>query len=136
MQRDAYKNRLEVDPIPSNLEDLNDLEEPLIARRIIFLKIFNLPVSRWYMNKDHSINIPIDEDQILNTLDAVTQFPRMPNEAGIIPVDLKRRMMYNNTHKSDLVQPTKIDSSPGGTSQVEEPPLEWNKDSRPLSSTS
>ena len=41
----SYKNGLGVDPIPPGLKDLNELEEPLIARRIIFLKIFNLPVS-------------------------------------------------------------------------------------------
>ena len=104
----CYKNGLEVDPIPQNLRDLNELEEPLIARRIIFLKIFNLPVSRWYMNKDHSINVPIDMDQILNSLAAMTQFPRKPDEAGIIQVDLKRRKEYKHSHKSDYVQPKKL----------------------------
>ena len=104
----CYKNGLEVDPIPPGLKDLNELEEPLIARRIIFLKLYNLPVSRWFSFKDHAINVPIEYEDILNSLAAVTQFPRLPDEAGHVPVDLKRRKKYKNTHKSDYIQPKKL----------------------------
>ena len=107
----CYKNGLQVDPMPPELENLNDLEETLIAQRIIFIKMFNLPVSRWPGTKDHCIMVPIDQDTLLNSLDMVAQFPRLPNEAGLIPVDLKRMKKLKNTHKHDYIHPKNLVSA-------------------------
>ena len=103
----CYNNGLGVDKRPPELKDLNDLEATLIAKRILFLKIFKMPVSRWYLNKDHAIMVPNDDDTILETFDTLT-FPRLPNEGGLIPVDLKRKLEYQNTHVHSYVQPKKM----------------------------
>ena len=43
----------------------------------------------WTALKDKIINIPVNEDDIVNT---ITSLPRTPNEAGLIEVDLKRKV--------------------------------------------
>ena len=87
-----------------NLE-LTELEGALISKNIIFQKIFQLPKSRWTSLKDRVINVPINEDSILNTLE---QLPRTPQDAGLIGVALKRKKEYKNTHKHQLVNPDKL----------------------------
>ena len=77
--------------------DLTELEGALIAKTIIFQKIYQLPKSRWTALKDRLINVPINNDDILNT---VEKMPRTPNEAGLIGVALKRKkrvQKYSNT---------------------------------------
>ena len=76
--KDSKRNKLE----------LSELEATLIAKNIIFMKIFHLPKSRWSAVKDKTVNVPIQGDAVLQT---VSNFPRMPCEAGIIPVKLKRK---------------------------------------------
>ena len=74
---------------------LTELEANLIAKNIVFMKIFQLPKSRWTALKDKVINIPVQNDDVLNTM---TQLPRTPNEAGLIEVDFKRKVEYENSH--------------------------------------
>ncbi len=68
--------------------ELTELEGALIAKNILFQKIFQLPKSRWTALKDRVINVPINEDSIMNTLE---QLPRTPKDAGLIGVALKRK---------------------------------------------
>ena len=84
--------------------ELTELEATLIAKRIVFMKIFQLPKSRWTALKDKIINIPINEDDIVNT---ITSLPRTPDEAGLIEVDLKRKVEYKNSHIKQLIDPQK-----------------------------
>ena len=70
---------------------LTELENVLIARNILFQKFVQLPKSRWTATKDQIVNIPVFEKDILNTIES---FPRTLNEAGIIPVKLKRKKEY------------------------------------------
>ena len=72
--------------------------------RIVFMKIFQLPKSRWTALKDKIINVPINEKDIINT---ITHLPRTPMEAGLIEVDLKRKVEYQNSHKKQLIDPQK-----------------------------
>ena len=65
---------------------LTELENNLIAQRVLFQKIFQLPKSRMAACKDKLINIPISEKDVLNT---VQSLPRTPNEAGLLEVKLK-----------------------------------------------
>ena len=90
-----------------NKEGLNltELEGALIAKTIIFQKIYQLPKSRWTALKDRLINIPINDDDIVNTLE---QMPRTPKDAGLIGVALKRKKEYKNSHKQQLVNPQKL----------------------------
>ena len=84
---------------------LTELEGALIAKTIIFQKIYQLPKSRWTALKDRLINIPINDDDIVNTLE---QIPRTPRDAGLIGVALKRKKEYKNSHKQQLVDPQKL----------------------------
>ena len=84
---------------------LSELEGALIAKSIIFQKIFQLPKSRWTALKDKLINIQINDEDILNTLE---QMPRTPKDAGLIGVALKRKKVYKNTHKHQLIDPDKL----------------------------
>ena len=85
-----------------NKLELSELEATLIAKNIIFMKIFHLPKSRWSAVKDKTVNVPIQDDAVLQT---VSNFPRMPCEAGIIPVKLKRKTTYKQHHVQQYIRP-------------------------------
>ena len=55
--------------------------------------------------KDRLVNVPVHENDVLNTINSLT---RTPSEAGIIPVKLKRKAEYKNTHKEEYVSVPKI----------------------------
>ena len=84
---------------------LTDLEGALIARSILFMKIFQLPTSRWTGIIDKAVNVPIPESSVLNTLE---KLPRTPIDAGLISVKLKRKEEYKNPHISQLINPERI----------------------------
>ena len=63
----AATNGLEIYPHDPELE-LTELEGNLIAKRIVFMKIIQLPKSRWTALKDNVINVPVQEDDIVNTI--------------------------------------------------------------------
>ena len=98
-------NQLHLIPIEDPLLHLTELEGALIAKHLIFEKIIQLPKSRWTALKDKIVNIPIKDNDILNTIE---QMPRMPKEAGLIGVELKRKKEYKNTHKQQLINPEKL----------------------------
>ena len=77
--------------IPAQGLNLTVLEGASIAKNIIFQKIYQLPKSRWTALKDRIINVPIEDDAIINTLQ---QLPRTPKEAGFIGVALKRKRSF------------------------------------------
>ena len=85
--------------------NLTELEGSLIAKNLIFQKIYQLPKSRWTALTDRIINVPITNEDILNT---VQSLPRTPKEAGLIGVSLKRKLEYKNIHKRQLVNPEKM----------------------------
>ena len=91
----------------SDYEELKvtELENAMIALNIIFQKVFKLPKSRWPGMKDKTINIPIYESDILNTIEAL---PRTPTEAGIVPINFKRKKEYKNNHIVQFVSVPKI----------------------------
>ena len=83
----SHKNKLGMIDISTMKElRLTELENCLIAWNILFQKFVQLPNSRWTATKDQIVNIPIFEQDILNTVES---FPRTPEQAGIIPVRLK-----------------------------------------------
>ena len=100
----SVKNNLELERQDENLI-LTELEGSLIAKNLIFLKIFQLPKSRWTALTDKIVNVPITNEDINNTVELL---PRTPKEAGLIGVTLKRKLEYKNTHKQQLVDPKKI----------------------------
>ena len=98
-------NGLDVVAIEDPDFQLSELENNLIALRIMFQKIYYLPKSRWTALKDRVINIPIEKENIINT---ITQLPRLPTESGLVEIKLKRKMTYKNNHKREFVDPNKI----------------------------
>ena len=77
----------------------------MIARSLIFMKVHQKPKSRMAGVKDKLVNVPVHEDDILDTLNSL---PRTPYEAGIIPVKLKKKKEYKNTHKEKFISISKI----------------------------
>ena len=53
-------------------------------------KFVQLPKSRWTATKDQIVNIPIFDKDIISTIES---FPRTLDEAGIVPVQLKRKIL-------------------------------------------
>ena len=51
------------------------------------------------------ISVPVAPETVLNT---INQFPRIPREAGLIPVQLKRKLEYDRCHKKEHIDPEKI----------------------------
>ena len=105
----SVMNSLKLDATDAEIERdglaLSELENSLIASRIIFQKIFLLPSSRWSGLKDKQVNIPISSTKINDTLE---KLPRTPNSAGLIGVQLKRKLEYKNNHKHQLINPQKL----------------------------
>ena len=94
MPPECWQNNMQVDPQPEELK-LTELEASLISRNIQFQKIYQLPTSRYTALKDKIINVPVPEGSALNTINSL---PRTPNEAGLIGVEVKRKMVYKNPH--------------------------------------
>ena len=86
----ARRNNLGLDDIPPCLQ-LNQLEAVLIQRNILFIKLFLLPKTRWAAMKDRVVNIPIPSEEIQNSLDEITRYPRQLSDTGLVPVKLQRR---------------------------------------------
>ena len=84
---------------------LTELENNLIARTINFQKMVLLPKSRMAAVKGRMISIPIGPSDIMST---AKQLPRLPSEAGIIPIKLKRKKEYKSHEKSEWVRPEQI----------------------------
>ena len=51
---------------------------------------------------DKVINVPIYDADIENT---ITSLPRMPSEASIVEVELKRKIEMKNTHAHAYIRP-------------------------------
>ena len=84
---------------------VTELENAMISLNIIFQKVVKLPKSRWPGMKDRTINIPVFESDVLNTLKSL---PRTPSDAGIIPINFKRKVGYKNSHMVQYISISKI----------------------------
>ena len=101
MPAQCANNKLQVDKLPDAdqeklFKDLNELEKTLIARNIVFLKIFEMPKSRWPKVIDKCVNVLLNCDDLLKTLNTLCPLPRNPEDAGLIEVTLKRKLEYKN----------------------------------------
>ena len=85
----SVANSLKLVHLPNSSLKLSELENNLIAKRILFQKIYQLPKSRMAGMKDRLINIPIYEQDVINTIENI---PRTPNEAGLLEIKLKRKI--------------------------------------------
>ena len=84
---------------------LTEFENNLIALNLNFQYIFCLKKSRWAATKKQMISVPVAPKTVLNT---VERLPRLPKDAELVPVQLKRKKEYERYHKKELVNPDKI----------------------------
>ena len=85
--------------------NLTDLEQSLIARSLIFMKIHKLPKSGMSCVRDKIVYVPINESDNLNTLKTII---RTPSEAGILPIKVKRKHEYKHSYQEEYVSIHKI----------------------------
>ena len=103
----SIKNGLFTDETPTAL-NLSELENVLIAKNILFFKLFKLPKTRWIGMRNKLVNVPINDDDLINTLSNVTKLPRAPDKAGLLPVKLKRKIEYKNFVLEAHIDPIKL----------------------------
>ena len=84
---------------------LTELENNLISHNINFQKVVLLPTSRMAANKGRMISVPVGPEDIMNT---VKQLPRLPTEAGLVPIKLKRKKEYKTHERNEMVRPEKL----------------------------
>jgi hypothetical protein len=102
----AAANGLSTVKIPDTLDlNLGELENNLIAKVILFQKVFKLPKSRMAAVKDKIVNIPINDIDITKTMQCM---PRTPSEAGLIEVKLKRKTEFKNAHQQAFIDPNRL----------------------------
>ena len=63
----SIRNKLHLHDQDEDLK-LTELEGAMIAKNLIFEKIFQLPKSRWTALTDKIINVPVNDEDILNTV--------------------------------------------------------------------
>ena len=79
----AIVNKLQVSPLPPDLEGLSELEARLIAKRIPFMKLLNLPSGKQKAVVGSVVNVPVDITQTCASL------PRSStSDMGFIPLKL------------------------------------------------
>ena len=100
----AVQNGLGLVPL-ENDDYLTELENNLIAQNINFQYIYCLPKSRWGATKKQMISVPVQTSAIINTM---TKLPRLPKDAGLIHVKLKRKKVYQGCHRKELIDPQKV----------------------------
>lgn len=89
----SQANGLELSEIPPELQDLNEIEQRLIAQRILFMQLKELPAA---------VNVPAHLGP------ACTLLPRIPSSAHIIPLKFKRKLGYKSAYIHDSVRVEKV----------------------------
>ncbi len=111
-------NNLSLQDIPEELQDLNDLEVRLIGQRIPFMKIVSLPAGGQKGIHGAAVNV-------LSSLEQVTDLlPRLPSEANIVSMKLKRKLAFKGHYMKDFIRPDKVMTA-----------LKWLCKNNPLYST-
>ena len=82
--------------------NLHSLEERLIALRIPFMQIKELPRGGQFCLKGNVVNVPVK----VNT--TVSSLPRNLDQTQTVPVKLKRKLCYNKCEAVENVRPTKV----------------------------
>ena len=95
-------NRMALDEIPDELKDLNNLELHIICKRILFMKLVKLPRGKQKGIKGAAVNVPADLGPACNLL------PRLPADAHIVSLKLKRKLEYKQAYLHDTIRPEKV----------------------------
>ena len=81
-------NGLELTPIPPELSSLNELKARLISLRVPFMKMVALPCGKQRCIHGPAVNVPTKIDTVC------TELPRLPSQSDLIPLKLKRKLVY------------------------------------------
>ena len=108
-------NGLELSPIPPELSSLNELEARLISLRVPFMKMVALPCGKQRSIHGPAVNVPTKIDNICTVL------PRLPSQSELIPLKLKRKLVYKGHYMYGYVTPEKLLNA-----------LKWLKANNPL----
>ena len=100
----CFRNGLGLSEVPDSLK-LTDLENQLVSKNLVFLKIKPLPRNRYSAMMDRIVNVPIPDDEIIKT---VNSLPRQADTSGLISVQLKRKLEYKNVHNEEKIRPNKL----------------------------
>ena len=95
-------NRMALDEIPDELKDLNNLELHIICKWILFIKLVKLPRGKQKGIKGAAVNVPADLGPACNLL------PRLPTNAHIVSLKLKRKLEYKQAYLHDTIRPEKV----------------------------
>ena len=99
MPAQAIANGLGLPDIPPELFGLNEIERRLISLRIPFLKIMALHrAGSHFRVNGPCVNVPSTISKLCNLL------PRLPDEAQLIPMKLKRKIVYKGYHMSGHIR--------------------------------
>ena len=85
-------NRMELEEIPDELKNLNNLELHIICKRILFMKLVKLPRGKQKGIRGAAVNVPADLGP------ACTLLPRLPADAHIVSLKIKRENLNTNKH--------------------------------------
>ncbi len=100
MPAQAVANGLELDPTPPpGLQKPNQMEIMMFRREIPFMKMGSLPRGRQYRMQGPVVNVPSKLETVCQLL------PRLPNEAMLVPIKLKRRLCYKGHYLYDDIRP-------------------------------
>ena len=81
---------------------LNESESRLLAPRLAFLKLMQVPRGRQFKIHGNVVNVPAEVSETVNML------PRLLSETGTIKVNLKRRLQYKSSALSLNIRPHKV----------------------------
>ena len=93
---------MDLEEIPDELKDLNNLELHTICKRILFMKLVKLPRGKQKGIKGAAVNVPADLGP------ACCLRPRIPTDAHIISLKLKRKLQYKQAYLHDTIRPEKV----------------------------
>ena len=82
--------------------NLHQLEEKLIALRIPFMQIRELPRGGQYSLKGNVINVPVDIQPTINCL------PRPMDENFTVAIQLKKKLLYKKVDFKENVRPLRV----------------------------
>ena len=111
----ASANNLALPDTPPELSNMTTLEERLLSQRYPFMKLLALPKGRQSGIKGAVVNVPVQAEQVCNVL------PKTPNEAGFLPLKLKRKLQYSGHHTFQYIRPNIVKQA-----------FKWLKKNNPL----
>ena len=117
MPRIAEANGLQLDEIPEELI-ITDVEEQLIAKTLVFMKIKYLPKRMVKAMLNRVVNVPLNDEDINKT---ISKLPRLPDEAKVIAIELKRKIELKSVHAGAYVNPSHIRKALQKLKQLENP---------------